>query len=280
MRLKIFLIAALFLSLTFCVFAQDANEKAFSGLAKIKKTTKIDKFGGVPADEFLPKLERFNNLLKQNQGSQGYVIYYGGYNEPLFRQTTHYVRWKSDEIDKYLFKHFGNFEINFVIGGLRERQTTELWIVPSGEEKPEHKENTELQRELLYKFELLETNVLNFTVASEEKPNTNSGLVYQINNKVDLADLLRVSGSVLKKEEHRRAVLIYYLNDKKSDVQASRDVFEKFVADNAEVNDLDLNRVKIIYGGFRNQSEVESWVVPNDESDPEPTPDFWINPIY
>lgn len=277
MRLKIFLTFILFLNLTLCVFAQDTSKTTNPEVTEIKETTKIDEFGGVSEEEFLSKLKRFDTVLNENQDSQGYVIYYSGYDEPLFRQTTYYIRWKSDEIERYLFKCFRNFRIHFIIGGSRANKTTELWIVPPGAEKPEPKENTELQRELLYKFELLETEYLEFISTNTENPNSDSDLFdYKIKNKLDLEDLLKVSGDVLSKQKHRRAVLIYYLNDKKSDAQTFRDVFEKFIEDNAEKNELDLRRVKIIYGGFRDQAQVESWIIPNDEADPEAMPYLWL----
>jgi len=257
--------------------AQNVSNNSDSNLNNIKQTTKFDNFGDISEKEFAPKLKKFFNLLRKSNSLQGNVVFYNNLNDSPFKQTNYFARRKTQIYSMYLSNEYDSPRITYVFGGLREKMTTELWLVPVGGESPQIINSGELAKGEKYKLEILGTEKINFNEAKlkaevkedEDSNDTEFELEAQLNSK----DFAKELAEVLSRDKTWRAVLIFYADEDEYDIQNSRQIIESLLQPYVKTSNLDLNRVKIIYGGYRVNCEIEIWVVNKNGIEPEPMPD-------
>jgi hypothetical protein len=94
---------------------------------------KFDSYGSVAIDDERARLSLFAAQLLQQPGAQGYVLFYGGR-----RGSPGASRAAGKRAKAHLVKERGIAADRIVIveGGLREKLTVELWIVPMGSIPP------------------------------------------------------------------------------------------------------------------------------------------------
>ncbi len=283
MRIQIcFLIVLLFL-LSSVASTQNVSNNSDSNLTIIKQTTKFDNFGDISEKEFAPKLKKFISLLRKSDSLQGYVVFYNSFNDSPFKQTNYFARRKTQTYSMYLSNEWLNQpRITYIFGGLREKITTELWLVPVDGERPQIINSGELAKGERYKLEILGTERIDFNEAKlkkEAKKNVCSYNPYNIESEFELEtesdskDFAKELDEVLSRDKTWRAVLIFYADEDEYDIQKSRQIIESLLQPYVKTFRLDLNRVKIIFGGYRANPEIESWVVNKNGIEPEPMPD-------
>ncbi|HEX8250597.1 MAG TPA: hypothetical protein VF599_20655, partial [Pyrinomonadaceae bacterium] len=76
----------------------------------------------------------------------------------------------------------------------------------------------------------------------------------------------------LNQDKSARGRVIYYADETEYDLTKAREIVEKGMRDLAEKTNLNLSRVKIVFGGYRETPEVEFWIVPRGAKKPKPTP--------
>ncbi len=78
------------------------------------------------------RLALFADQLKSEPGTMGFIVTYGR------RNTRADITRRAERAKNYLVKKYGiePRRIEIVFGGYRERQTTELWIAPTGAPRP------------------------------------------------------------------------------------------------------------------------------------------------
>ena len=280
MRIQIcFLIVLLFLFSSFAS-AQNVTSNSDSNLTNIKQTTKFDNFGDISEKEFAPQLKKFLNLLRKNDSSQGYVVFYNSFNDSPFKQTTYFARRKTHTYSMYLSKEYlDQPRITYIFGGLREKMTTELWFVPIGGETPQIINSGELAKGERYKLEILGTERINFNEAKlkkeveENDDSDDADSELELETELNSKDFAKELAEVLGRDKTWRAFLIFYADENEYDSQKSRQIIESLLQPYVKTSSLDLSRVKIIFGGYRANPEIESWVVNKNGIEPEPMPD-------
>jgi outer membrane protein OmpA-like peptidoglycan-associated protein len=117
-------------------FARQCSVSSSGTTAVIKKIEprKIDEYSGRlnPKDQY-NRLDKFADELKSDSASTAYIITYGD------RKSSIAIAQKTaDAASQYLVTKRGivSKRITVVIGGYRENQTVELWIVPAGVQPP------------------------------------------------------------------------------------------------------------------------------------------------
>jgi hypothetical protein len=280
MRIQIcFLIVLLFLFSSFS-WAQNVSDNSDSNLTDIKQTTKFDNFGDISEKEFVPKLKKFINLLRKSDSLQGYVVFYNSFNDTSFKQTNYFAQRKTRNYSMYLSNEWLNQpRITYILGGLREKITTELWLVPVGGERPQITNSGELAKGERYKLEILGTERIDLYEAKlkkEVKENEDSDdneSELKLETESNSKDFTKELTEVLSRDKTWRAVLIFYADKDEYDIQKSRQKIESLLQPYVKTSNLDLNHVKIIYGGYRANPEIESWIVNKNGIEPEPMPD-------
>lgn len=94
---------------------------------------KVDQYGDLIQDDEGARLDAFENELRKESGSKGYIIAYGGRDDPPGKARRYGLRAKA-----YLVEARGVAASRLVSvdGGRREELTVELWIVPAGARDP------------------------------------------------------------------------------------------------------------------------------------------------
>ncbi len=267
MRCFILILAGLVL-FYFPVSAQKKNANfLLTDATELKETTKFDEFGDISEKEFAPKLKKYFEVLKQNKKLRGVVIFYNSFNHNLFRQTEHFEQIKIRSYFEYLTcRSYESPRITIIKGGFFDKMLTELWLVPTDAKLPEPK-NSDYKppQNLKYQLELLKTEGFDFSEAKLKK-----GEDSEENEEVSEKDYYfdEILSDVLSKDESWHGVLIFYADDTEFDINIIREKIIKFLKEQKT----DLNRLKIIYGGYRKNSEIESWLVPNNGFEPEAMP--------
>lgn len=167
MRMKLgFCIIAFFLFSSF-IFGQNPPEKVEDKSVEIKQTTKIDEFGDISEKEFASRLEKFAEILRKNDSATGYVIFYNDFNSTPFRKTQYFAHSKIRSYSNYLSEGcFDPSRFVYVNGGLLEKMTTELWLVPNGAESPTPASSLSYASSEKYKLDTLGTKNVNLDKAS------------------------------------------------------------------------------------------------------------------
>lgn len=249
------------------IFAQESSAVA-------NKPSKFDEFGEVSESEFGPKLKNFFDALRESEDRQGFIVLYGGASETPFKQTDYYLSRRVRALYKYIQRRFDDPRITFARGGLRETPSVELWIGPRGAEYPFSKEPVAPAKKIKNKLELLGAEKFDFAAAKSSAAENGAS----IKSRKSDADFARVLSDGLKKDGgDRRAVLIFYADEDKFDVEKSRQTIEKLLQNYAKNGELDTSRVRIVYGGYREKPEIETWILAAaDGIEPEPVPDFKV----
>ncbi len=279
LRLKLCLIIVfvLFLRLSAQENAADFNQAP----SEVKQAEKFDEFGNIAERDFAPKLKKFFAALRENNRLLGYVITYGDIHDTPFRQTNYFDGIRAEKYFRYLScRCYDPPRLTFISGGLRENAVTELWLVPPDSELPEPKKSVQRPRELSEKLLLFGRYRINLSKAvikkdapedSEPEAVDDEGLPTPSESYTK--DFLRGLPELLNRDKSWRAVLIFYFDEAEFDMQKSRQMLEKQLQEYQRKFGLDLRRVKIVFGGYRINSEIENWIFPKDGIEPEPTPD-------
>ena len=296
-----FLIVLLFL-FSSVGLGQNVSNNSDSNLTSTKQTTKFDSFGNISEKEFAGKLKNFVNLLRRSDSLQGYVIFYNSFNDSPFKQTAYFARRKTRTYSMYLPNEYDPPQVTFIFGGLRAKITTELWLVPIGGEPPQVINSGELAKDERYKLEILGTERIDFNAVKlkkEIKENGDAGDESELKletrqqqpcsyrrdedsngeselepeTESDSKDFAKELAEVLSRDKTWRASLIFYADEDDYDIQKSRQIIESLLQPYVKTSSLDLSRVKIIFGGYRANPEIEVWVINKNGIEPEPMPD-------
>lgn len=127
-----------FATLIFCFFF-------FAISAFAQEARKIDEFGNESCDNFRNLLDIFFAELKDSKDAKGYIfVYEGKLLVPLYNKENRTIYPQRGEAEAeiklirqhILFRDFDKSRIVLINGGIRERYTVELWIVPNNSTPP------------------------------------------------------------------------------------------------------------------------------------------------
>lgn len=273
MQIQKLIIVALFL-FSVTVSAQTLSNNSVNNFAEIKQTTKFGEFGDIGEKEFAPKLKDFSAILRKNN-LQGVVVFYNSFNGTPFQKTKYFAERKTQTYSKYFNSGYEPSRITFVLGGLREKMTTELWFVPSEEQLPQIVNSGELAKDERYRLEKLETGQVYFARAKREPENAENDETddEKIIDYREDADFAKDLTDILSRDKTWRAVLIFYADADDYDTEMIKELIENQLQQYAKSSKLDLNQVKIIYGGYRLLPELETWIINKNGIEPEAMPD-------
>jgi hypothetical protein len=93
----------------------------------------VDEYGDLIQDDEGARLDAFENELKKESNSKGYIIAYGGSDDSPGKARRYALRARAYLIQA---RAIAASRIAAVDGGRREALTVELWIVPAGARAP------------------------------------------------------------------------------------------------------------------------------------------------
>ncbi|HLM03229.1 MAG TPA: hypothetical protein VK400_19405 [Pyrinomonadaceae bacterium] len=302
MRIQTFsalcLLAFLFL---FQAHAAAQEQVENSQAPRITQTTKFDEFGPVGDCDLGGRLDNLLVALRDNPAAKGYIIFYrGADDEPAMQDKRFAVGILTLYANHLRLRRFPKEGIEMADGGFRASRMTELWFVPPGGEIPQPSGTVEKPEQPKNKALMVERNYLDLSEAAlpppeeEAVPETDTQEVQQetVENQDASAETeteTQTEAEIVPEEEFfewtsvyfaetlnqdksARGRVIYYADEAEYDLTKASEVIERGMRDLAEKTNLDLSRVKIVFGGYRESSEVEFWIVPRGAKKPKPTP--------
>lgn len=302
----LFLLIFLFLFQTAAVVAQEQIENPES--PEITQTTKFDDFGPVGDCDLGARLDNFLIALRNYPAAKGYIIFYRGADELPAQQTDEFAGRVLSMYSNHLrFRRFPPERVTTIDGGFRSERVTELWLVPPGGEIPQPSDTVEKPEQPKNKALLIERNYLELAGAEIPEPEesveetetevvwdgtvepvapfksseTNTEKENQTGAEIEEETAPEeeffewTSGyfaNILKEDKSARGRVIFYADETVYDLTKARAIVEKGMQNLAKETELDLRRVKIIFGGYREAPEVEFWIVPRGAKKPKPEP--------
>jgi hypothetical protein len=272
-------------------FAQENTDSA-NPSPEPPKAIKFDEFGDIRKREFVPRMEKFFTVL--NEGDKvGYIVFYTSFNQSPFKQSSYFTQWR---ISTYLSirKCHNDVRISIVHGPAMEKMRTELWIGAPGSDLPPIDHAGLPLRKQERMPELIISEHIDLDDAKirrdDEEPDASTDAA-EADEEDDPADdpeadkvvaQLRlvvernseetdISFGFLKNLKANSGRLIFYLDDAVYDLQKSRAIVEQKLR-KAAPPDI-FKRVKIIFGGYRDNPSIEVWDVLPGGIEPEPLPD-------
>jgi hypothetical protein len=257
-----------------CVFSAAAQEGA-----KTARAVKFDEFGDVSAREFGPKINRFVEALRKNGPAVGYLIFYNGLDESAFKRTEFYAKRKTEIFARHFSDRVDPPRVVFQFGGLRDKMTAELWIVPLEAAAPQPQNAREYAADDREKLESLGIGYVNLDEAKTKVEPLGENYIgnARVQAKPAEKDYAGEVAEMLARDETWRAVVIFYADKDEYDVSRSRRLIEAKLEQAAKKAGLDADAVKVVYGGYRPAPLIESWIVNKNGIDPEPVPDEKID---
>jgi hypothetical protein len=230
------------------------------------KAIKFDEFGDVSRREFAPKLAKFIETLRKNDYA-GSVIIYNSFNNSPFRRSHFYLQRKKAQYVNYLLGSYDAPRIIFVDGPSLDKMRTELWLVPPGAEWPpiESAEHEGPGVADILPAKITE-GAIDLARAAIRKAGHESA--------TEEAD---ISFDFLKTLKANSGTLIFYFDDTVFDLKRAWAIVDQKLR-KAAAPDI-LKRVKIIFGGYRDEPSIEVWDVLPGGIEPEPLPDEKIDPV-
>ena len=227
------------------------------------KAILFDEFGKFCSEEFSALLDAYISELRRNSIVTGHIIFYG---EKLFpeAQNQNYLNAVRP------FIRFRNFDMSrFIIlrGENREKMVTQFWIVPAGAVPP------------IPEKPFVESKITSTTLYDKGFADFNreSGkLDIYVNGFLDLgcdfSPNRNAFAKVLLDNPNLNGYLIIYTKFGKGKRRANQvlNFALKELVNNFKVP---RTRLKTIYGGNREEPEIEFWLVPKDDKPPMPKPD-------
>lgn len=260
MRLWILSVIALTFLFSSLAFAQENQPK-------FEQTIKFDEFGDVSEKVYASKLNNYFDVLTKDESLQGVVVFYNSFNHNLFKQTYIFEKKIIEKYFKYLSTCFGP-QLSVINGGFREEMTTELWFRKIGGKQPEIVNSGYAPpKNLKYLLELLEVEnyyIYEAEIVKDVEDNFDDEF---LNQRIEA--FFTNFAEVLKKDESWRGILIFYADKSEFDIK----IIEKHILESLRIGKVDLTKVRIIYGGYKLNPQIESWIIPENGIEPEPMPD-------
>ena len=270
------------------------------------RAQKFDEYGAVGECDEKARLDNFVIHLLNEPDSKGYVIGYDGRNDLPAR-----LGLRLQGAQHYLTDARGLNPNRFVVikGGYREEAATELWIAPKDAPAPEPSNTIIVEKETGQTFKYDEFYPQNAIVQyadeyvypqqfivgtaqesalfhlnlspSEVKSITAQPVILldvAVDDKAEWEDedyawASKDYAQVLEKEQSI-ACIIYYAQREGGHLFILQQIIEGGQNLLVKKHGIREDRIKIIFGGYRELTTIDLWVVPPGASLPTPTPNY------
>ncbi len=293
---RLYLLAILILVFSTFIQAQDEAEAVSSeDYNRIEATTRINEFGKIGKAERAIRIDNFLIELQNNPGATGYIIFYQGKD---VLPSQYGVRAEQLYLTHLKYRRYDENRVT-LINSFRERQSTELWIVPEGHFPPEPTETTEapaipVNKTYLYHrcdFEIVSSEfLLPSVIAERERAAANEEYSGQAGNgeeepSIETPESLRQENDqeifyrpaydfAVKAKDNfgNRAVVVFYANEKLYDLKKVKAFIEQEMQRIAGETQLNFDKLEIAFGGYNEGIGMEMWVVPSGAKMPAAKP--------
>ncbi|CAN5327366.1 hypothetical protein BH10ACI1_BH10ACI1_21000 [soil metagenome] len=222
---------------------------------------KLFEFGKICSEELMAGYDSFYIELNNDPSSTGYIVFYGDEFEGRNLNFIAYLTLN------YPQKRFDKSRIVLVRGENQAEMKIQFWLVPNGVNPP--KPETEFIEQKFASTFLFDKNWADF--------NRDYGsLDIYSNNFYDLgcefSPNVGAFAKILLSNSELTGYLIIYTKFGKGKKYGNR-IASFAISDLISNYKVPRNRLKTIYGGNREEPQIELWFVPKGDQPPTPKPD-------
>ena len=292
----LFLLGFLFLFQPLAVAAQEERQSENFYTAGTTQTVIFDRFPALPECDLRGRLDNFLVTQHGNPAAKGYIIFYRGADDLPAQQTDVFAERLLNMYSNHVrFRRFPQERVITIDGGFRSARMTELWFVPPGGEIPQPSDTVEKPEQPKNRALLVESNYLELAgavisepeetieetevqpenVRNQETKNEVAETQTEAETKPEIEFFDWTSSyfaELLKRDKSVKGRVIFYLDETGYDLTKARAIVERGMQTLAKEAETNLNGVKIVFGGYRENTEVEFWIIPRGAKKPKPTP--------
>jgi len=222
-----------------------------------------DEFGNICSEEFMARYDRYIASLYNDPNSMGYVLFYG--DETVEGSNLNFIKGIKNYTN---FRRFDPARIVVVRGANQAELKTQFWIVPAGANLP--KPEKEFAAKEISKTTRFDKNWADFYKQYDGKWAIYSDNFYDLG--CSFAPNMSVFSEILLSNPDLTGYLVFYTEFGKGAKRANQ-VAAFAVRDLMKNYKVPRSRLKTIYGGSREEPEIELWFIPKGDKPPVPTPD-------
>lgn len=236
------------------------------------KAEKVDEFGDVGEELIQLSLDNFLVTLHRNPKLKGVIIFYQGkdvlparYNEPLTKLYKNHFN----------FRGFDSSRIDVINAGFREKQTTEIWLVPEGAVKPKPSGTIsppKTPKNKTYLYDHIYIDATNFFLPRKDE-NEETDIPDEDAREWDFYWINKNFAAKIKEQKGSRGVIVYYADDEYHDLPKILTHLSEAKRRLAKDGKIAFDKFEIVFGGYRGGIEFELWIVPKNGEMPPQNPD-------
>lgn len=245
------------------------------------------------------KVDVLFNILSENPNTKGYIIFYNGADQlpAEYSSQRKQERIKADIKLSIKLRGYDENKVVFINGGFREKLVNEIWIVPNGENPPKltntiAKPNLPRNKTFLYDennlvlpygdiepYEFLlpsvkaEVDEVRKEVGEEVLDNNDVSALTKEEKELKFFWVNPSFGDVIKNQKDSRGIIIFYADDTRLDINKIKRHIEKGKQKIVKQSKIASDKVKVVYGGYRDIMQADFWIVPKNGMEPEPAPE-------
>lgn len=226
------------------------------------KARQVDELGHICSEDLMARLDNFFIQLNNDPTAKGYIFFYGG----------NLTEGRNLHLIDYMTKFYPTRRIDksrllLLRGENREQEHTEFWLVPA--EANPIKPDTEFTEIKYTSTILFDKSWADFNKAYGKLDIYENGFA---DLGCDFSPNRNEFAKVLLSNASLTGYLIIYTESGKSKKYA--DKIAKFALNElTKQHKIPISQLKTVYGGNREQPEIEFWIVPKGEPAPTITPD-------
>lgn len=239
-----------------------------------------DSLEGYNEEALYAAVDRFFSKLSNDRNNRGYIqIYVGVSNPPSF--------WNKRRTERALLgyvasHHIHDQRVTLVRSGFLQNDLVEFWIVPPGAEPPTSRKGLpepklDISETILFDMRVLDSaDILPFATADSSVENNSdwtegASRLREIDSDNLPSWVCEEFAEALFEHKDTRGYLIFYADPREYDINGLKDrfaegikVMEEAIGENG--------RIELIYGGTRDQPQVQYFIGPKNGSAPLPSP--------
>ena len=306
MRIQIcFLIILLFVFSSISAAQIVSNDEDFETVETLQ-AKKFLEFGLTGECEIGAIIDAIFIEMNNRPTLQAYIIVYRGAEDLPSYQSNEFVQRQFGWMRRPMaFRRYDSTKITLIDGGFRksDKFSAEVWLVPTGGIVPRPTETVqkpELPKDKAYlvvkkfndivslayftqqDYENLE-EIEEIEQTQEVEQDEEVEEIEAENFKDDWEQIIEYNElywsfssyfiKVLRNDSALRGTIIYYADGEQYDLGKAQKLMTEFLQTYKEKFDMDLSRVNLVYGGYREQTEIEYWIVPKGAKEPQPKPE-------
>ena len=221
----------------------------------------VDGFGKPCSEDLMARFDNYFMQLNNDPTATGYIVFYG--DESMEGTNLNFIKYLTKI---YPNRRFDKTRLSLLRGENRDAMKIQFWIAPAGANPP--KVEKEFADEKIASTKLFDKNWADFNKWSGKLDIYNDGF---FDLGCDFSPNREAFAKTLFSNPNLTGYLVVYTKFGKGKTYADK-VSNFAVKDLIKNFKIPRNRLKTLFGGNREEPEIEFWLVPKGNIPPKPIP--------